>query len=159
MNITVRKAEKKDAAKIAQLLETIAELHHQGRPDLYGGGGAKYDISAVEEKISNEDEIILVAVNDDDEVMGYTMSKIYDVEQDGIKLAHRKMYIDDVCVDANFRKHGIGRILMDATKQRAIDAHCHICDLNVWAFNENAVKFYESCGMTKQRIYMEYILD
>ena len=159
MNITVRKAEKKDAAKIAQLLETIAELHHQGRPDLYGGGGAKYDISAVEEKISNEDEIILVAVNDDDEVMGYTMSKIYDVEQDGIKLAHRKMYIDDVCVDPECRKQGVGRILMDATKQKAIDAGCHICDLNVWAFNETAIKFYESCGMTKQRIYMEYILD
>lgn len=159
MNISVRKAEKKDAKKIAELLETIAQLHHEGRPDIYGGGGAKYDIKAVEEKIENKDEIILVAVNDEDEVMGYTMSKIYDVEPHGIMLAHRKMYIDDVCVDSDFRKHGIGRILMDATKQKAIDEGCHICDLNVWTFNENAVKFYESCGMTKQRIYMEYILD
>lgn len=159
MSIKVRKAEKKDAAKIAALLETIAQLHHEGRPDLYGGGGAKYDIKAVEDKIENKDEIILVAVNDDDEVMGYTMSKIYNVEQEGIRLAHRKMYIDDVCVDSECRKQGVGRILMEATKQKAIDNGCHICDLNVWAFNENAIKFYESCGMTKQRIYMEYILD
>lgn len=159
MNISIRKAEKKDATKIAQLLETIAQLHHEGRPDIYGGGGAKYNVKDVEKKINNKDELILVAVNDEDTVMGYTMSKIYDVEQNGILMAHRKMYIDDVCVDANYRKHGIGRILMDATKQAAIDAKCHICELNVWAFNENAVKFYESCGMTKQRIYMEYILD
>lgn len=159
MSISVRKAQKKDAGKIALLLESIAQLHHEGRPDLYGNGGAKYDIKAVEDKIGNEDEIILVAVNDADEVMGYTMSKIYDVAQDGIKLAHRKMYIDDVCVDPACRKQGVGKILMEATKQKAIDADCHICDLNVWAFNESAIKFYESCGMTKQRIYMEYILD
>lgn len=159
MSISVRKAQKKDAEKIARLLESIAQLHHEGRPDLYGGCGAKYDIKAVEEKIADKDEIILVAVNDKDEVMGYTMSKIFDVQQEGIKLSHRKMYIDDVCVDPDCRKQGVGKILMEATKQKAIDAGCHICDLNVWAFNETAIKFYESCGMTKQRIYMEYILD
>lgn len=159
MNISVRKAEKKDAKRLAELLETIAQLHHEGRPDIYGGGGAKYDIKDVEQKIEDKNETILVAVDDDDFVLGYTMSKIYDVEPKGILLAHKKMYIDDVCVDKNYRKHGIGKLLMEETKQVAKDAGCHICDLNVWAFNENAVKFYESCGMTKQRIYMEYILD
>ena len=44
MEIITRYAEKKDAARIAELLETIAELHHKGRPDIYGGGGAKYGI-------------------------------------------------------------------------------------------------------------------
>ncbi len=159
MNITVRKARKKDAKRLAELLETIAQLHHEGRPDIYGGGGAKYNIKDVEKKIADKNETIFVAVNDEDYVLGYTMSKIYDVEPKGILLAHKKMYIDDVCVDENYRKHGIGKLLMEATKQAATDAGCHICDLNVWAFNENAVKFYESCGMTKQRIYMEYILD
>lgn len=159
MSISVRKAQKKDAAKIARLLETIAQLHHEGRPDLYGDGGAKYDITAVEAKIADKNEIILVAVNKNDEVMGYTMSKIFDMQQEGIKLAHRKMYIDDVCVDPDYRKQGVGRILMETTKQKAVDAGCHICDLNVWAFNETAIQFYESCGMTKQRIFMEYILD
>lgn len=159
MEISIRRAEKKDAERLCQLLETIAQLHHEGRPDIYGEGGAKYNISEVEAKTENEDEIILVAVNEDDVVMGYTMSKIIEVEACGILLPHRKMYIDDVCVDSAFRKHGIGKMLMDATKQVAIDAGCHIAELNVWAFNENAVNFYKNCGMNVQRMYMEYVLD
>lgn len=158
MEIRIRRAEKKDAERLCELLLTIAQLHHEGRPDIYGEGGAKYDIPAVEEKICNKDEIILVAVNDDDVVMGYTMSKIIDVQENGILLGYRKMYIDDVCVDSAFRKLGIGKMLMEATKSEAEKADCHIAELNVWAFNENAVNFYKSCGMTVQRMYMEYIL-
>lgn len=158
MEIRIRPAEKKDAERLCELLKTIAQLHHEGRPDIYGAGGAKYDISAVEEKICNKEEIILVAVNDNDEVMGYTMSKIIDVQENGILLGYRKMYIDDVCVDSAFRKLGIGKKLMEATKSEAEKADCHIAELNVWAFNENAVNFYKSCGMTVQRMYMEYIL-
>ena len=159
MEIRIRRAEKKDAKRLCELLETIAELHHNGRPDIYGAGGAKYDIEAVEEKISREDEIILVAVNEDDITMGYTMSKIIDVKAEGILLPYRKMYIDDVCVDSAFRKLGIGRLLMDATKKEAENNGCHIAELNVWAFNENAVEFYKNCGMKVQRMYMEYVLD
>lgn len=158
MEIRVRKAEKQDAPRIAELLCTIAQLHHEGRPDIYRGGGAKYDISAVEKKIEDGNEIIFVAVDENNYVLGYTISKIYTTEDDGIIIGHKKMYIDDVCVDSQYRKHGIGKLLMAATKQKAIDEGCTICELNVWAFNENAVKFYESCGMTRQRIYMEYIL-
>lgn len=158
MDINIRRAEKKDAKRLCELLETIAQLHHEGRPDIYGAGGAKYGINDVEKKIENTDEIILVAVGEDDEVLGYTMSKIIDVEENGILLGYRKMYIDDVCVDSAFRKLGIGKKLMDATKLEAEKAGCHLAELNVWAFNEKAVNFYRSCGMTVQRMYMEYVL-
>ena len=159
MTTRIRKAEKKDAKKLSELLVTIAQLHHEGRPDIYGAGGAKYDITDVEKKIENTDELILVAVNDDDVVMGYTMSKIIDVEENGILLGYRKMYIDDVCVDSSARKLGIGRKLVEATKKEAENSGCHIVELNVWAFNESAVEFYKNCGMTVQRMYMEYVLD
>ena len=159
MEIIIRRAEKKDAARLAALLEIIAQLHHEGRPDIYGGGGAQYDIEAVEKKISNTDEIILVATDENDYVLGYTMSKIIDVEENGILLPYRKMYIDDVCVDPECRKCGVGKKLMESTKQEAVNAGCHIAELNVWAFNENAVNFYKNCGMTVQRMYMEYILE
>ncbi|MCD7827855.1 MAG: hypothetical protein LUG85_04900 [Clostridiales bacterium] len=31
--VTVRKAEKKDAPRLVELLHTMAEMHHEGRPD------------------------------------------------------------------------------------------------------------------------------
>lgn len=158
MNFAIRKAEKEDAPRLRELLETIAQLHHEGRPDIYASG-AKYEIRDIEKKIRNQEERILVAIDENDFVLGYTMSKVSEVKSDGILLPYKKMYIDDVCVDEHYRKHGIGRALMEATKQEAVREGCHIADLNVWAFNENAVRFYESCGMKQQRIYMEYVLD
>lgn len=158
MEITIRKAEKKDAERLVELLHTIAELHHKGRPDFYLGG-SKYTVKDIEKKLCDKEQLILVAVNEEDFVAGYTMSKIYDVKQEGVLAPMKKMYIDDVCVDSAFRGCGVGKKLMDATKQAAIDAKCHVADLNVWAFNEGAVEFYKSCGMKVQRIYMEYVLD
>ena len=158
MDFTIRKAEKKDAERLKELLETIALLHHEGRPDIYAAG-SKYDVSDIEKKLKNKNELILVAADENDFVLGYTMSKIYDVQGGGVLVGHKKMYIDDVCVDSRYRKHGIGGALLEATKNEAIKAGCHIAELNVWCFNENAVKFYESCGMKRQRMYMEYVLD
>ena len=40
MTIRIRKAEKKDAGKLSELLVTIAQLHHEGRPDIFGTGCA-----------------------------------------------------------------------------------------------------------------------
>ncbi len=159
MKITIRKAQKKDAPTLCLLLEGIAKLHHEGRPDIYADGGAKYTTYDIEKKIENSDEIILVAADENDEVFGYTMSKIVEVESQGIIIAHRKLYIDDVCVAPDCRKMGIGKKLMTATKEKAEELGCHIAELNVWTFNENAVEFYKSCGMQVQRMYMEYVLD
>ena len=86
MEINIRRAEKKDAKRLCELLETIAQLHHEGRPDIYGAGGAKYGIKDVQKKIENADEIILVAVDESDVVLGYTMSKIIDVEEKSLQL-------------------------------------------------------------------------
>lgn len=158
MNITVRKAEKKDASRLRDLLETIARLHHEGRPDIYAAG-AKYTVRDIEEKLQNKDERILVAVNEEDFVLGYTMSQLSQEKGGGVRLPYKKMYIDDVCVDEKFRKHGIGKLLMEATKAEAVREGCHLAELNVWMFNQNAVKFYESCGLKPQRMYMEYVLD
>ena len=36
---------------------------------------------------------------------------------------------------------------------------CHNVTLNVWALNENAMRFYRSLGMKEQKIGMEEILE
>ncbi|MCD7827854.1 MAG: GNAT family N-acetyltransferase [Clostridiales bacterium] len=99
-----------------------------------------------------------MAADENDFVTGYTMSKIYERGGEGIMARQKAMYIDDVCVDKEFRRSGIGKKLMNATVKEAEKAGCQIAELNVWAFNEQAIKFYESCGLTKQRQYMEVVL-
>lgn len=44
--------------------------------------------------------------------------------------------------------------LLDKAKKNQVDA----IELNVWAFNEKAIKFYQSLGMTVKNMKMEYII-
>jgi len=45
-----------------------------------------------------------------------------------------------------------------AASESAKAENCYNVTLNVWAKNESAKKFYESCGLTPQKIGMEKIL-
>lgn len=155
--MTVRKAEIKDAERVEALLKTIATLHHNGRPDIYEDN-AKYNLLDVEKMIEDINKNIFVAVNDSDFVMGYVICYTLEREfhnNDGKK---NTLYVDDLCVDESFRHQSIGKELLNKASEYAKAQGCYNLELNVWSFNENAVKFYESCGMKEQRRRMEIIL-
>ena len=77
-----------------------------------------------------------------------------------LPLLQRRTYafIDDLCVDEAFRRRGIGRLLMSAATLYARGRGLKSVELNVWSFNESAIRFYESLGMTCQRLQMEWRL-
>ncbi len=47
---------------------------------------------------------------------------------------------------------------MERAVEQARELHCYNLDLNVWACNTDAIRFYEKIGMQKQRQYMEFVL-
>jgi ribosomal protein S18 acetylase RimI-like enzyme len=58
----------------------------------------------------------------------------------------RRGLIYHLAVDANFRKHGVGSLLMDEVERRLKAKGCLKCYLMVTVENENAMRFYESRG-------------
>ena len=71
---------------------------------------------------------------------------------------YRTLYVDDLCVEKAARCGGIGKALMARATEEARALGCYNLDLNVWACNEDAIRFYEKIGMQVQRQYMEMIL-
>lgn len=57
-----------------------------------------------------------------------------------------------------FQQH-IGRQLYDYVVAFAKEQGYYNLTLNVWNCNESAMKFYESCGLTPQKVGMETILS
>ena len=77
---------------------------------------------------------------------------------DNILTDVQTLYIDDLCVDENVRGLGVGRALYAYVRDFAKEQGCYNLTLNVWACNENALRFYEACGLKPQKIGMETIL-
>ena len=153
----IRFAQAKDVTGILELLRQVGRVHHEGRPDIFRSNAQKYGASQVLSMLENSATPIFVAV-EEDAVLGYGFCQFKKHELDPVIADHTELYIDDICVDKNHRKQGIGKALYEEILRYAKMRRCYNVTLNVWSCNPGAMKFYESLGMSPQKIGMEVIL-
>ncbi len=154
MGIRIRRAVPGDAARLVGMLRKIAEYHRRGRPDVFVSGSSKYDIPSVREKIESGREIILVAAGEDDVPVGYAMAVIKVPESPHL-IKRKIFYLDDLFVEEEYRRSGVGHALLEACEKECGSLGCDSFELNVWRFPGDAYEFYTRHGFTVQRIIME----
>lgn len=156
MSLTVRFAREGDEETIASLLVDIHTLHAKGRPDLFGKGHAKFDAEAVRRMFHSDDQPFFVA-DDGEDVVGYAICKKIR-NQNPVQGDYTTLYLDDLNVDERARRRGVGSALLDACRAYAKASGCYNLTLNVWAFNEGAIAFYQKNGFACQRMIMEELI-
>ena len=67
-------------------------------------------------------------------------------------------FIEVIVVDSNYRRKGIGKMLYNNLLDKAKKENVDSIELNVWAFNNAAIHFYESLGMSVKNMKLERIL-
>ncbi|MBE6346851.1 MAG: GNAT family N-acetyltransferase [Lentimicrobiaceae bacterium] len=153
----IRKATHNDIPRILELLSQVNDVHAEGRPDFFIKGKRKYNEEDLL-KIINDDTTPVFVCEENDDIKGYAFCVIQDLSQCDNLRPDKSLYIDDICVDENYRRHGVGKKLYEHVVQFAKEEKCFNITLNVWAKNPGAQAFYESMGMTVQKVCMEQIL-
>lgn len=153
----IRLARSGDIPVLLKLLRQILYVHHVGRPDLFRAVGEKYRAEELEEILADAGKPIFVA-EEDGLVVGYAFCVYREVSAHNSLTDRKTLYIDDLCVDEACRGKGIGAALYRHVLSVAKQTGCYNVELNVWACNESAIRFYEKCGMQVQKIGMEHIL-
>ena len=152
----IRRATLTDIDGINKLLYEVHKVHSDKRPDLSKVGFKKYTNEELAKIIVDDNRPIFVYVDNDD-ILGYTFCVF--IKNNSNSLTDiLTLYIDDLCVDENARGKKVGTTLYNYVLQFAKDAGCYNVTLNVWACNNSALKFYEKCGLSVQKIGMEKIL-
>ena len=154
----IRFAEIPDVPGIINLLKQVGQVHHEGRPDIFRAGAQKYNEDDLKMLLQDQNRPIFVA-EEDTQVLGYGFCIIKETKDDPVLCDSRSLYIDDVCVDENCRGKHVGSAVYAHIKDYARSIGCDAITLNVWAFNESALGFYEAMGMKKRNIYMEDKLE
>ncbi len=155
----IRRAEIKDTERILELLVQVDMVHHIGRPDLFNGPATKYNADELMKIFEDDSTPVFVYEDENQKVQGHAFCIMKQMINDHVLTDIKTLYIDDICVDENARGQHIGRSLYEYVTDYARKAGCYNVTLNVWTCNESAMKFYESLGMTKQKIGMEQILN
>lgn len=153
----IRFAEIEDVPGILALLRQVGQVHHAERPDLFRDGAQKYGASQVIDMLNKPGSPIFVAA-EEKTVLGYCFCMVKKHEKDPVITDHTELYIDDLCVDENYRGQHIGKTLYETACRYAKQRGCYSITLNVWCCNENAMAFYQSLGLKPQKLGMEDIL-
>ena len=147
-NVIIRESDVKDSNAVYNLLMVIAKLHKDARPDVFANLVSKYTPEQVSSRLSKSDNGVFVAEVEGN-VVGYVFCDVIK-EGDG-----KTLYVDDLCIDEAYRRLGIGKMLIDRAKSYAFEKNCRCVMLNVWEFNESAVRFYENYGFSTRSRHLE----
>ena len=102
-----------------------------------------------------QDEYFHYVYVKDDEIVGLLMMEHHVKPRYEVVNDRNVFYISDLVVDENHRKSGIGRELYDYAADVAKAYEATGIELTVWSFNQDAIRFYESLGMTPMNMTME----
>lgn len=148
-NVDVRKVNINDFTSVKKLMQNVQDLHHNNRSEIHKDS----EIFDEEEFSQNINNIIVAEINN--LVVGVVKYLIKGKLENSYTNYRKVLFIDALVVDQDYRKKGIGKILMLEMEKIAKDNNCFSVELNVWAFNENAIKFYEGMGMSVKTMILE----
>lgn len=158
MNILIRTAVPEDCGRIVPLQEQIAALHHAGRPDLFKTEARRFTPESFLQRLRDPAHTMLIA-ECDGQVVGYAFSWVIAYREHSTYIDFDSFYLDDICVLESHRRMGIGKMLFDRCVAEATARKCKNVELGVWAFNKDAIAFYEACGMHERVRRMELTLE
>lgn len=155
MNLTIRYAKHEDIERVNELRQMVHNLHAKARPDIFRQefcDELRQDLYKIPEE--RQDFDIIVACSDNI-ICGFVVVQYVDKPQSLYQLARRFYQIHEFGVDVAFRRCGVATALMNFCNNEAKKKHFDRMELDVWAFNDGAIEFYEAVDFLPYRIYME----
>ena len=108
----------------------------------------------IHKMITNKESIIFIATNSENIIAFVQLYKTYD----SLNLK-KKLVLYDLYVLEKYRKLGIGRKLMNKSKDFAINNNFSKIELSTSIDNYNAQKLYESLDYIRDKEYYDYGLE
>jgi len=154
--MNIRTAEIKDIDKILILEDQIFDIHFKSRPDWIGKNPKSYEYK--KDIIEGNNGKIFIA-EENNNIIGLCIINIREIKNHHMFHDMTNIEIENICIDEDYRKKGIGKILFEEVKKFAKEINAKNIELSVWKFNQDAINFYEKMGMKIRIIRMEYKIE
>lgn len=144
-------ARKTDRTAVNEIAAQVHALHVAWRPDIYCTTDELYPEERFQDAISARQLYVACLEGN---VVGYVALKIRDYDWPGV-VRRKVMFVDEFGVHEACRGHGIGTEMMTDVRALARAFGCTDMQLGVYPQNEDAVRFYETCGFSIRAIEMQ----
>jgi ribosomal protein S18 acetylase RimI-like enzyme len=149
MKIKICKAERKDINDILRLINELAKFEKLDPPDEKAKKRLKKDAFGKNPKF----KVILAKTKNG--TAGYAF---YFFTYSSFR-AQQTLYLEDIFISENFRRFGIGKMLMDELVKIAKKNKCGRMEWVVLDWNTNAINFYEKLGAKHLNDWLTYRIN
>lgn len=149
----IREMNLNDYEDVRILVKQIHELHLSNRPDIYNDGES-FPKEYFKKVLNDANNLNYVYV-ENKKIVGALNASLQHTNPLPIIKPRTYYFIENIVVDKNHRRKGIAKKLFHYLTLKAKENNIDSIELNVWSFNTEAIKFYESMGMNIKNIRME----
>ncbi|HEX9038085.1 MAG TPA: GNAT family N-acetyltransferase [Ktedonobacterales bacterium] len=154
-SVSVRLATRADYAGFARVARETHDYHVALLPEVFRDAADIFPEAYFVELVEGVASCILLAERAG-VITGYATMRLRGAPLD-ILVPHISAFIDNFGVAASARRHGVGRRLLMACRERARAMGADSLDLDCWEANQPGLRFYEAMGMrtTRRRLTLD----
>ncbi len=152
----IRLATLDDYDALTALEAEVQAIHVEGAPHLYIPGGV-YSRASYAELFAAPGNFIVLAV-DAGQAVGYLHYEVKTREASEFVFGSKTLHVHALSVKETERRKGYGEALMAYALERAAEHQVDRVTLDVGAFNQSAVAFYEKLGFAPAQMRMAFEL-
>lgn len=153
----IRRAVKKDIESLIPVFEEADRYHQIALPNIFRPQMPLETRQYLASIMEKEENVIFLAETDQ-KVIGMVFVYPRQTLEIPILVPRKWLVIDSLAVLPEARRCGVGNTLMERAHQWARDHNIHEVELNVYEFNDGAMKLYESMGYSTLRRQMRISL-
>jgi ribosomal protein S18 acetylase RimI-like enzyme len=146
-----------DVAAICALEKELNRAHHDAAPLAFKAPDAVSENSEYWERYLEKPDTVSLVAKLDGNVVGFITAEVID-ETHPLAQPVRYARMGGVCVAPSARGRGIGRSLVQAAENWAVERGAVEFRLTVWKFNGSAIDLYESMGFATRSFTMSKCL-
>lgn len=152
MHVQIRKATENDLDSINQLFYELDTCSIEQQPEHFQRG--ERTKAYLCDIVNGKNTVFLLGVADN-RIIGFSLLYLKEVNGPNLLVPCRYAYIQDFIVTKEYRNRGLGKQLMDASKEWAKINGAEYLRLSVIPKNVDGLRFYFKNGLSEQMITME----
>ena len=144
----LRPATKDDHDVLFELFSEIQTMHYETRPDIFKPAKRdKYFNDYFDRVLESENHHLIIGM-DDDKPFGYIYYVINHLPQNIYRPKKQIIYINHILVKKSYQGKGFGQALINHVRDIAQKEKIKEIGLDVWVFNERAIRFFKKQGFS-----------
>jgi len=153
--ISIRDYRADDFENAAALFVELDELHLKNRSEIKPEVvDPEYRAVFMKQELIKPESIMLVA-EISNQIVGFAAGSIKHLVNHMVVKDCTYGVINDLVVKKEFQNSGIGKMMIDEMENRLKEKGASYIELKVYAFNNDAINFYEKLGFKKKLVVYE----